>query len=134
MTRAPEPRGQNEESLEPTPSELRLRALLSTLLTRSRDESLAWEVDDSHPDSYCVIGSDWLIATRSVDGDGASPYALLIADGEGRPVLEVRSTSAFGRPLADRFAALHSAAAASAALRASASLVGAIVKELARPR
>lgn len=116
-----------------TPSERLLRGLLGNLLARTADGSVGWEVDDGHQDSYCLAGPDWLLATRSVDGDGTAPYALVVATAAGEAILEVRSTSPFGRPLSDLFAAVHSAAAASAALSAATPLLARITRALAAP-
>ena len=126
--------GAGPEPTPVTPHERRLRSLLSTLHARTMDESLTWEVDDAHPDSYCVGGQrGWMIATRSVDGDGQGPYALVIGGPSGEAILEVDTRSPFARPMTDLFTRLHAAAAASASLAAQAPLLAAIIDDLASP-
>lgn len=116
-----------------TPSERLLRDLLTSLLARTADGSVSWEVDDGHRDSYCLAGPDWLLATRSVDGDAMAPFALVVGTPDGEPALEARSNSPFGRPLSDLFAAVHSAAAASAAIAGAAPLLTRITATLSTP-
>lgn len=116
-----------------TPAEQRLRELLTTLVERTRDESVNWQVDDARVDSYCLVGAGWMLATRSTDGDGVAPHALLITDAEGRELVEIRSTSPFGRPLAQTFAELHAAASASALLSASTPTLARILDEVRSP-
>jgi hypothetical protein len=125
--------GADAPAAQRSPAERLLDGLLTTLIERTEEGSAAWEVDDAHPDSFCLVGDGWAVATRSVDGDGTHPYALLVAGATGEAVLEVHSTSAFGRPLVRRFGRLHAAAAATATMAGSAELVAAIVSALERP-
>ena len=123
--------GRDPEHGPASAHEQRLRSLLQALHRRTLDDSLAWEVDDGHPDSYCAIGREgWMIATRSMDGDGQAPYALVIGDPTGDPLLEVTSRSPFGRSMADLFGRLHQAASAAASLASSAALLTTIITEL----
>lgn len=115
------------------PSERVLERLLAALIERTEAGLAEWEVDEAHRESFCLVGDGWLIATRSVDGDGTYPYALLVTGPSGESVMEVVSTSAFGRPLADDFARLHAAAAATAAMSVAGPLLGRIVAELGLP-
>lgn len=115
------------------PTELVLERLLTALLSRTAEGAAAWEVDDAHPDSFCLVGEGWVVATRSVDGDGTYPYVLTLAGPTGEPELEVRSTSAFGRPFADDFARLHAAAAATASMSGASELLDRIVSGLDHP-
>lgn len=123
-----------EPELQTTPSEQRLDALLEDLITRTCEESLTWEVDDAHPDSYCIAGEGWLLATRSVDGDAQHPFALIISGPTGVAELEIRSTSPHGRRFADRFARLHAAAASSATMAGAAPLLDRVVAGLTASR
>lgn len=116
-----------------SPSERLLARLLGALIARTEEGSAAWEVDEAHPESFCLVGDGWVIATRSVDGDGTYPYALVVAGPSGEHVLEVRSTSAFGRSLADDFARLHAAAAATATMSAAEGLLTRVARDLEGP-
>jgi hypothetical protein len=113
-----------------SPAERLLEQLLRSLIASTEDVSMHWEPDDAREDSYCLVGQDWLVATRSVDGDGAAPYALVVAGPGGELVLEVASTSAFGRPLAPLFSRLHAAAAATASMSEAYPVVTGIVAQL----
>jgi hypothetical protein len=120
-----------DEGRDPaSPSERLLERLLRALIATTEDESRRWETDDAHDDSYCLVGPGWLVATRSVDGDGTAPYAIVMAGPAGELVLEVVSTSAFGRPLAPLFARLHAAAAATASMSEAYPVVTGIVADL----
>lgn len=130
VTRAAESRDGDRAERRSSPSERLLEQLLTSLVARTEDGSARWEVDDAHEDSFCIIGDGWLVATRSVDGDGAAPYAVVVAGPSGAAVVSVTSTSPFGRPLADLFARLHGAAAATATLSSVGSLLTSIVEEL----
>ena len=57
-------------------------------------------------------------------------YALVLAGPSGEPVLQVTSTSAFGRPLAGSMARLHAAAAGVTAMTDATPLVTAILDAL----
>lgn len=113
-----------------SPSEQLLAQLMRSLIASTQDGSIRWEADDARDDSYCLVGQGWLVATRSVDGDGTAPYAIVVAGTAGELVLEVTSTSAFGRPLAQLFARLHAAAAATASMAEAYPVLTGIVADL----
>ena len=64
----------DDASSTPPPAERHLNELLGALLARTVDGTLRWEPDDAHEDSFCVVGPGWLVATRTLDGDGMAPY------------------------------------------------------------
>lgn len=122
--------GQGTEEPRRSPSEQLLESLLNALLRRTQEGALAWEVDDGHPDSYCAAGEGWLVATRSVDGDGVEPFALVVAGASGEPFLELRSSRAYARPHRELFSQLHVAAAATAVIAERADELETILGEL----
>ena len=127
------PRDGNGQERPASPSERLLERLLTTLIASTEEASASWEADDAHDDLFCLVGQGWLVATRSIDGDGAAPYALVVAGPSGELVLEVASTSAFGRPLGHLFARLHAAAAATTTMSNANQLLTSIVAQLSRP-
>jgi hypothetical protein len=122
---------QRDDETGGTPVGQKLRGLLTVLLARTVDGSLAWEPDDGHEDSYCAVGPGWVVATRTLDGDGMAPYALVVAGPAGEPVLQITSTSPFGRPLASLLAQVHVAAAGATAMSGATPLVTSIIEALA---
>jgi len=122
--------GSSDQGPAETTSERLLGSLLTTLLSRTRAGELSWDVDDAHTDSYCLSGDGWLLASRSVDGDGVAPYVVLITDASGEPVLEVRSSRPYARSFREQFGELHTAAAASAVIAEATPMLNSIVAEL----
>jgi hypothetical protein len=134
VTSAAGPRSGDRAERRGAPSERLLEQLLTSLLARTEEGSADWEVDDAHEDSFCTIGHGWLVATRSVDGDGAAPYAVVVSGPSGAPVVSVTSVSPHGRPLVDLFPRLHAAAAATATMSSAAPLLMSIVEEIRQTR
>jgi hypothetical protein len=122
-----------EQSPGVSPQERLLKRLLTSLIEGTQSGVIAWEVDEAHRDSYCVVGEGWLVATRSVDGDGQAPYVVVVTATSGEPAVEVKSTSAFGRPMGNLFARLHAGAAATASMSSASTLLASAIAELERP-